>query len=208
VQVKRAPGRSEIRDDDARLGEAELLRALSHPMRVEILNVLSERVASPVEIARSLGQETNHVAYHTRQLRDFGLIELVDERQVRGATEHFYRAVERPWFDEQCWSQFDPAVKRAVSSFGIDLLIQDAARALKAGTFDSRDSRHLSRASMSLDAEGFAKVGKILDEALDKVLAEQAASDERRRTSKEPGIPTVTAIASFEVPPRGTEAGS
>lgn len=187
--------------DDARLGEAELLRALSHPMRVEILNVLSERVASPSEMARELAAEVNHVAYHTRKLRDAKLIEMVDTRQVRGATEHFYRAVERPWFDEQCWSQFDSGVKRAVSSYGVDLIVKDAVRALKSRTFDSRDSRHLSRIAMVLDAEGFDRVGRILDDALDALVVEQAASDERRRTSGDAGIPTVAAMASFEVPP-------
>lgn len=200
MATKSAVGRSEIRDD-ARLGEAELLRAFSHPLRVEVLNVLSERVASPVQIARELDKAVNHVAYHTRQLRDFGLIELVEERPVRGATEHFYRAVERPWFDEQCWSQFDPGVKRAVSSYGVDLVVRDAVRSLKAGTFDSRDNRHLSRAAMLLDAEGFAEVGTILDQALDAVLAVQATSDERRRSSGEKGIRTTAAMACFEVPP-------
>jgi hypothetical protein len=41
-----------------------------------------------------------------------------------------------------------------------------------------------------------------MDGALDAVLAEQAASDERRRTSREKGIPTIAAMAAFEIPPR------
>lgn len=188
-------------EDDGRLGEAELLRALGHPLRIKILALTAERVMSPNVMARQIGETVGNVGYHCRVLRAGGLIELVEEKPVRGAVEHFYRAIERPWFDEDCWSQFDPEVKRAISSYGIDLLVQDAARAVQGGTFDSRDSRHLSRAPMLLDATGFANVSKILDQALDAVLAEQAASDERRRASHESAIPTIAAMACFEVPP-------
>ena len=192
--------------DDARLSEGELLRALSHETRVKALAILSERVASPVQIALHLNKEVGHVGYHCRVLLKHGLIELVETKPVRGAVEHFYRGTERAWFDEDCWSGFDPEVKRAISSYGVDLIVQDAARALRDGTFDSRDSRHLSRTAMLLDAEAFANVSKILDQALDAILEEQAASDERRRTSRETGIPTVTVMASFEVPPRSDDA--
>jgi DNA-binding transcriptional ArsR family regulator len=189
-------------EDDGRLGEAELLRALGHPLRIKILAFTAERVTSPNEIARQINEVVGNVGYHARVLRDAGLIELVEEKPVRGAVEHFYRAVERPWFDEDCWSQFAPEVKRAISSYGVDLVVQDAARALRSGTFDSRDARHLSRAPMLLDEVGFSNINKIFDQALDAVLAEQAASDERRRASREKGIPTIAAMACFEVPPR------
>lgn len=188
-------------EDDGRLGEAELLRALGHPLRIKILALTAERVMSPNAMARKIGDTVGNVGYHARVLRAAGLIELVDEKPVRGAVEHFYRAIERPWFDQDCWSQFAPEVKSAISSYGIDLLVNDAARAVQAGTFDSRDSRHLSRVPMLLDAEGFANVSKILDQALDAVLAEQAASDERRRSSREEATPTIAAMACFEVPP-------
>ena len=189
-------------DESGRLSESELLRALSHPTRIKILAVVSERVASPVEMCSEIGETIGNTGYHARVLRDYGLIEVVDEQPVRGAVEHFYRAVERPMFDDECWAEFDPAVKRAISSYGIDLLFQDAARALQAGTFDSRDERHLSRTPMLLDAEGFAAVAKIQNDALDAILVEQAASAERRNRSGEDGIPTVASMICFELPER------
>ena len=59
-----------------------LARATAHPLRVSILEILGidgGRVLSP---------------YHVTELAKAGLIELVRERQVRGATEHFYRLPE------------------------------------------------------------------------------------------------------------------
>jgi hypothetical protein len=49
---------------------------------------------------------------------------------------------------------------------------------------------------------GFNAVAKIQNDALDAILAEQAASVERRNKSKEDGIPTIAAMACFELPDR------
>jgi DNA-binding transcriptional ArsR family regulator len=194
-------------DDSGRLGQAELLRALSHPTRVKILSVVAERPASPTEMYEEIGETLGNTSYHARVLCEYGLIEVVEEQQVRGAVEHFYRAVERPLFDEECWAALDPAVKRAISGYGIETIMRDASTALKSGTFDKRDERHLSRTPMLLDAEGFRNVAKILNDALDAILVEQAASAERRNNSDEPGVPTIAVMASFELPerpPRGS----
>jgi hypothetical protein len=39
----------------------------------------------------------SHVAYHTRVLAELGLIREVENQRVRGAIEHFYRAVFADW---------------------------------------------------------------------------------------------------------------
>jgi DNA-binding transcriptional ArsR family regulator len=75
--------------------DQRLARALSHPLRVRILEILSERVASPNDLATELGVDLGHIAYHTRTLDRCGCLELVDTAQRRGATEHFYRAADR-----------------------------------------------------------------------------------------------------------------
>jgi len=43
------------------------------------------------------------VAYHVRVLRELGMIKLVSTRQVRGATQHFYRSVVQAELDEDVW---------------------------------------------------------------------------------------------------------
>jgi hypothetical protein len=43
------------------------------------------------------------VAYHVRVLRELGMIKLVSTRQVRGATQHFYRSVAQTGLDEDVW---------------------------------------------------------------------------------------------------------
>jgi DNA-binding transcriptional ArsR family regulator len=71
-----------------------LARATAHPLRVSILEILGldgGRVLSPSDLSRELQIALSNTNYHVTELAKSGLIELVRERQVRGATEHFYR---------------------------------------------------------------------------------------------------------------------
>jgi DNA-binding transcriptional ArsR family regulator len=72
----------------------KLARATAHPLRVstlEILGIDGGRVLSPSDLSRELQIPLSNTNYHVTELAKAGLIELVRERQVRGATEHFYR---------------------------------------------------------------------------------------------------------------------
>jgi DNA-binding transcriptional ArsR family regulator len=83
------PGSSSIPVDWERLA-----RATAHPLRVSILEILGidgGRVLSPSDLSRELQIPLSNTNYHVTELAKSELIELVRERQVRGATEHFYR---------------------------------------------------------------------------------------------------------------------
>jgi predicted ArsR family transcriptional regulator len=74
-----------------------LARANTHPLRVSILEVLSldqGRILSPKDLSLELQSPLSTVNYHVTELRRSELVEVVDERQVRGAIEHFYRMVD------------------------------------------------------------------------------------------------------------------
>lgn len=75
-----------------------LARSNTHPLRVSILEVLSldggRRTLSPKELSQELQAPLSTVNYHVTELRKSGLLEIVGEKQVRGAIEHFYRAVD------------------------------------------------------------------------------------------------------------------
>src|SRR5690349_12176087 len=72
----------------------ELARSTAHPLRVSILEILGidgGRTLSPSELCLELQTPLSNTNYHVTELHKAGLIELARERQVRGATEHFYR---------------------------------------------------------------------------------------------------------------------
>lgn len=76
-----------------------LARANTHPLRISILEVLAVdggRTLSPNELSYELRTPLSNVNYHVTELHKAGLVELADERRVRGATEHFYREAPHP----------------------------------------------------------------------------------------------------------------
>jgi Helix-turn-helix domain len=70
-----------------------LARATAHPLRVSILEILGidgGRVLSPSDLSHELQIPLSNTNYHVTELAKSGLIVLVRQRAVRGATEHFY----------------------------------------------------------------------------------------------------------------------
>jgi DNA-binding transcriptional ArsR family regulator len=71
-----------------------LARATAHPLRISILEILGMdggRTLSPSELSQELQIPLSNTNYHVTELAKANLIELARQRQVRGATEHFYR---------------------------------------------------------------------------------------------------------------------
>lgn len=64
------------------------------PVRAEILRLLVEP-GSASSVARTLGLARQKVNYHLRALEAHGLVELVEERPRRGATERIVQATAR-----------------------------------------------------------------------------------------------------------------
>jgi DNA-binding transcriptional ArsR family regulator len=179
--------------------DPDLASALSHPLRVHILDVLSETTASPSDLARDVGLSVNHVAYHVKELEKLGYVELVKAVPRRGTVEHYYRAKRRFFFDDHAWEKLPSPVRKGFSADIFKLIVQDAREALEAGTIDARTG-HLSSTTLRADEEGWQELRSILDEALERVLALQAECMERLDASGERPIPISVALAGFEVP--------
>jgi DNA-binding transcriptional ArsR family regulator len=177
----------------------QLVKGLSHPLRTECLTILTDRVASPRQIAEALDEDLSNVSYHVRVLSELGLIELVKEEPVRGAVAHFYKAVERPLISNDQWERMPLEVRKAFSAHSWDVLIKDATKAIENGTFDNRHDRHLTRTPLLLDSRGFTRLSKAMDEMLEMILEEQAASAARRKETGEEPIHAVAATVLFAV---------
>ncbi|HEX5929754.1 MAG TPA: helix-turn-helix domain-containing protein [Solirubrobacterales bacterium] len=71
----------------------QLARATAHPLRISVLEILGldgGRTLSPSDLSQELQIPLSNTNYHVTELAKAGLIKLVGQRQVRGATEHFY----------------------------------------------------------------------------------------------------------------------
>lgn len=167
--------------------DTALAKALSHPVRLQALKILDERVASPSEIADELGLPVSNVAYHVRALLQLECIEEVATRPVRGALEHLYRAVRRPAIAGDEWEDIPGAARTQTAASVFRGTLADARGSLEAGVFDRASERHLTRTELELDEESWRTLNDRLRALLDEALALQAASDERRGKTKATG---------------------
>jgi DNA-binding transcriptional ArsR family regulator len=80
------------REAASRSVDQRVIKALAHPLRVQILAILNDRMASPNELSKELDEGLSQVSYHVKVLKDFDMIEMVKTEPRRGAVEHYYRA--------------------------------------------------------------------------------------------------------------------
>ena len=116
-------------------------------------------------------------------LHDLGCIELVDTEPRRGALEHYYRAIMRPFFGDRDWKRLPKNARGSISDAVLQLVWDDAAEAIKTGQFDDRENRHLSRSVLCIDQQGWDELNELLVETLDRAMGIQA--DSASRAAKE-----------------------
>ena len=178
--------------------DTKQMKALAHPLRQKILVELSERIASPSELAEELHEPLGNVSYHVRMLVDLGCIELVKTTPRRGALEHHYRAIVRPFFADAAYASFPSSTKRALMGDVLTDIWKDVGAATDEGTFDG-PTTHVSRHAMKLDEQGAADLSALLAETADRVQEIRKASVARlgkNRTSDQ-AIPTVVSLLAF-----------
>jgi DNA-binding transcriptional ArsR family regulator len=190
--------------------EQIVAKAFAHPLRVQILVILSEKVASPNMLAQQLDESLNLVAYHVRVLEKYDCIELVDTKQRRGATEHFYRATRRQLLTDDQWAQMPASLRPGMATAVLKSIFEDIEAASTAGTLEEVDDLHITRSPMVLDKQGWDDVSSLLQSALDRLPEIQAEANNRMALSEEPGILAKVHMMHFKSPsPEGkSKAGA
>jgi hypothetical protein len=184
-----------------RLVVPELTKALTHPTRSHVLATLTERIASPAEMAKELDRTVRHITYHLGVLERLDCVELVKTEPVAGGrvVESFYRATKRPWLDRQSWELLDEAGQRGVTSTLMELVTNDLADAMAAGTFNDPPDNHLSRTPLTVDAEGWEEVVTLLASTLDDLMDIQGEVN-KRSTPETETMPIKVEILHFRSP--------
>ncbi len=150
------------------IDDPRLVKGLAHPLRIQILRVLENRVASPSEIAEEIGAPLGNVSYHVRFLARVGLIELTSTKPRRGAVEHYYRAVGRISVTDQAWAQVPEVVKSGMISATLEQAGRVIGAAASSGGFDRSDAV-VARREMLLDEQGFAQLASELNGMLERI---------------------------------------
>jgi DNA-binding transcriptional ArsR family regulator len=110
VPTGNAPAGPGTAGEGAEVAEAAriaTLRAWAHPLRLQMLSLLTGAAMSAAELARELGVSQALASYHLRTLADSGVVELAEERVHRGGRERRYRY--RVPSASSRWKPGDPA---------------------------------------------------------------------------------------------------
>lgn len=184
------------------------IKAMSHPLRAELLRILAERTASPAEMARELDEELSSVSYHTKQLVECECAELVSTRPVRGALEHFYRATQRHLIDTEEWNELDPVMAENLLCEVVQRMLDDFVASVRAEEIGSDEEFHLTRTPLVLDRAGMEEALDAHERARLEILEIEARSAARMVESGEEGTRVSSSQSLFRMPRKERRAGS
>lgn len=173
--------------------EQSIVKALAHPLRVRILTVLNDRVASPNELRKLLEEGLSQVSYHVKVLKDFEMIEMVKAEPRRGTVEHFYRATDKVFVPSWVARSWPKSARDGVAGTIMEQVEADLVESINAGLFNDRPDHVVARDPRTLDGKGredaemlaaefFERYEKIGSEA-DKRLKNGEGDGERIQTS-------------------------
>jgi DNA-binding transcriptional ArsR family regulator len=181
VKAEATPGAGAQQRPGVDFVNPQLAAALAHPTRVGIMSILVEGPASPRQLAEAIDEPPNNVAYHLKQLRDLGAIE-VDrtERRAGGRViERFYRATQRAYFDEKAWELLSDSERLGLAWSILRLMSKDISTAMTSGTFFDGYDANLTRSPMTVDAEGWDEITELVGQATEDLFAIEERVQER-----------------------------
>jgi DNA-binding transcriptional ArsR family regulator len=192
------------RRDGEELLDPDFVRAIGHPIRIEIL---LECNAAPICVSefrerRRPGIGRQAVEKHFAILADCGAIEEVDSRREKGGRARFYAASTRgAFFDEEDFERIPAALRGSLTaSLLCSTLTERVQEAALAGTLEAHPERHLSWTPMKLDLAGFLALVEELDGIFSRLTTLEAEAAERMTETGEEPMHVTLAMLGFESP--------
>jgi DNA-binding transcriptional ArsR family regulator len=197
--VARVESRSEKRQAATRQDiELRLAKAMAHPVRVKVLELMNERPVAPVEASEAIGTALSNVSYHFRTLLELECIEAVNQEQVRGSIKTTYRSRTSLMFDDLCFATLPAGARAGLTVTALKALYRRASDSIEAGTMDARDDSHLSVTTLELRWEAWDEIAKLLESTLGRVL--EIKGEEEAREDDEERFPATFGLLGFESP--------
>jgi DNA-binding transcriptional ArsR family regulator len=140
------------------------LRAVAHPVRLQILSLLTGAEMSAAEVARELGLTHANASYHLRKLEAVGELTVTGEERIRGGVAKRYR---HQWRASPVATYKPKGSRRPADASGF---VRAAADAL-VRRYAHRDTRRgagrssLTDAELWVTPETYAEVHALLEQA-------------------------------------------
>jgi DNA-binding transcriptional ArsR family regulator len=187
--------------DITEINDPRLIKALAHPVRIQVLKAIEDGHSTPSDIARVIDEPLPNVSYHIRTLAKLELIQLSDTTHVRGAVQHHYRAVGRIGISDQAWAEVPADVQTQIVADSLTTITNAAREAVLTGGF-AREDAILLRLPMTMDQEGVAELsGLAADFVKAAAKIEKAASKRlKAKNASVPALETTMCVLHFTIP--------
>lgn len=176
--------------------ERKVAHSVNHPVRLDVLSILFERIASPNEMANQLRVALGTVSFHVTELVRDGVIELVKTEQRRGAIEHYYRACVKPEITAKEWKAMPKATRREIARLALHAIFADSLSSLRQGKLAADDDMYVAWIPMAVDDAGRDKVTDLQAEMLER-LEEIKAEHEVPQTEDGDAAPVRVAVTMW-----------
>jgi DNA-binding transcriptional ArsR family regulator len=172
--------------------------AVAHRIRVEILGYLHEGPRSPTKLADLMGYPLSTIEHHIKEMLASGSIELARVEQVRNTNEHFYRAVELPFFSDEEMSAMPEEARQEIYGLILQSSMAEAQAAFRAGKMSSDPRVWMAWRWFNLDACGRNDLADELARSWARIQEIEVESTGRRTKSGEEAVSIVVSIMGFE----------
>jgi DNA-binding transcriptional ArsR family regulator len=187
--------------------------ALGHRIRVYVLTILNEGTYTPDDIARIIGEPLPNVSHHIRELLEAGSIELAKTEKVRNTNQHYYRAVEMPFYSDEEMAAMTPAQRQVTYGLILQCMTAEAMAALWGGRMHSDPRVWMAWRWFNVDEQGRKDLADEQQRSWERYQEIEAESANRRVQTGEADASIIMAQMGFQrerTAPRvpGAEANS
>jgi DNA-binding transcriptional ArsR family regulator len=196
--VVRTSSKAVQRGQSGKSIEERLAYSVSHRTRVYVLTILNEGVFTPDQIAAIIGERTPNVSHHIKELLDAGSIELAKTEKVRNTTQHYYRAVEMPFYTDEEIAAMPPEQRQVTIGVTLQCLMAEVMSAFWAGKMASDPRLWLSWRWFNVDEQGRQDLADEQERSWKRAREIEAESANRRVKSGEAAQSIIVASSGFQ----------
>jgi len=172
--------------------------AVGHRIRIEIRAILNEGVRTHEELAYLTGQPSSKVGHHIKELVEDGSIEIAYVKPVRNTIQHYYRAVNVPFYSDDEVAAMPPEARQATAGVILQALMAEAQAAFWAGKMIHDRRVWLSWRWFNVDSRGREDIADDLGRSWTRVQEIEAESAARCVVSGESTKSIIVTLLGFE----------
>jgi DNA-binding transcriptional ArsR family regulator len=192
-------------DTAIKLGQGErsvaaaVAYAVTHQARIEIRAILNEGPRSQEELARLIrAPASKNSAHHLKEMLADGSIELAYVKPVRNALEHYYRAVEVPFYTDKEIAAMPPEAREAIAGVIIEAAMAEAMSSFWTGKMVNDHRVWLSWRWFNVDVQGRGDIADDQARHWERAREIEVESLDRCARSGEPTKSIVVTSLGFE----------